>query len=309
MRHLHAFILVAGLLSAGAVSEARQAAPQRPATPSAPAQPQMPPTGPQQSSPGMFIEPRDARQTREQLNNVLEQHPPSLREVLRIDPTLLYNDNYLATYPALASFLQQHPEVAHNPSFFIGERRFDERNDSPQLEAARALRNMVEMVGVILIVMTITTGVIFLVRTVVEHRRWQRAMKAQAELSTKLIDRFASSDELLAYLQSPQGRTLTEAPALPQPSARAMDAPIGRIFWSLQAGAVIACGGAGLLFAASRMQDDLAVVAPTLVAFGTVVLTVGVGFLISSAISFLLSQRLGLVRPLSGRVNGEAPGA
>jgi hypothetical protein len=291
------------------VSEARQAGQQRPPTPSTPARAPSPPPGPQQSSPGTFIEARDARQTREQLNNVLEQHPPSLREVLRIDPTLLYNDNYLATYPALAGFLQQHPEVAHNPSFFIGERRFDERNDSPQMEAARALRNMTEMIGIILVVMTITAGVIFLVRTVVEHRRWQRAMRAQTELNTKLIDRFASSDELLAYLQSPQGKTLTEAPALPQPAARAMDAPLGRIFWSLQAGAVIAFGGAGILFAASRMRDELAVVAPTLLAFGTVVLTVGVGFLVSSAISYLLSQRLGLVRPMAARMSGEAPGS
>jgi hypothetical protein len=256
----------------------------------------------------MFIEARDARQTRDQLNKVLEQHPPSLREVLRIDPTLMSNENYLSTYPSLAAFLQQHPEVAHNPGFFVGERRFEEQISSPQMEAARALRNMAEMVGVVLVVMTITAGVVFLVKTVFEHRRWQRAMKAQVELNTKLIDRFASSDELLAYLQSPQGRTLTDAPVLPQRAARAMDAPLGRIFWSLQAGAVIAFGGAGVLFAASRMQDDLAVVAPTFVALGTVVLTVGLGFLVSSAISYLLSQRLGLVRPAE-RVSGEAPGA
>jgi len=176
MKHLHTLILVAGLLSAGAVSEARQAAPQRP-------------------SPGMFVaEARDARQTRERLNEVLEQHPPSLREVLRIDPTLLYNDNYLATYPALAAFLQQHPEVAHNPRFFIGESRVSEENrNDPRLEAARALGNFVEGLTVVMVVMTISLGVIFLVRTVVEHRRWQRASKAQAELNNKLIDRFADA--------------------------------------------------------------------------------------------------------------------
>lgn len=252
---------------------------------------------------------RDARETRERLQNVLEQYPPSVREVLRIDPTLLSHDDYLATYPGLAAFLLQHPEVAHNPSFFIGERRFSEENNNPQMEVARALHSIAEFTGVVLIIMTITTGVIFLVRTVVEHRRWQRAMKAQADLSNKLIDRFAASDELLAYLQSPQGRLLTDAPSLAQPAARSMDAPLGRIFWSLQAGAVLLCGGVGLLFASSRLQNELSVVAPTFFAFGTVVLTVGVGFLVSSAISFLLSQRLGLVRPLSARHGGEAPGS
>ena len=38
-------------------------------------------------------------------------------------------------------------------------------------------------------------------------------MRAQTELNTKLIDRFSSSEELLAYLQSPAGKALTEAPA------------------------------------------------------------------------------------------------
>ena len=79
-------------------------------------------------------------------------------------------------------------------------------------------------------------------------------MKAQAELNTKLIDRFAASDELLAYLQSAPGRALTDAPALPQPALRGMDAPLGRIFWSLQAGSVLAFAGAGLLFVSGRMR-------------------------------------------------------
>lgn len=308
MKLLHTLMLVAVLLSAGTVSEARQAAQQRTPSP-APRAPQ-PPAGPQQPS-GMFVaEARDASQTRERLNDVLEQHPPSLREVLRIDPTLLYNDNYLATYPVLAAFLQQHPEVAHNPRFFIGESRAVQENaDNPQLEAARALRHFVEGLTVVMVVMTIAIGLIFLVKTVVEHRRWQRASKAQTELNNKLIDRFAASDELLAYLHSAQGKALTDSPALPQAAARSMDAPLGRIFWSLQAGSVLGFAGAGLLFVSSRMRDDLWMVAPTIFAFGTVVLTVGLGFLASSLISFLLSQRLGLVRSLSARYGGEAPGA
>jgi hypothetical protein len=257
----------------------------------------------------VIAETRDARETRDRLNDLLEQHPPSVREILKLDPTLIQRDDYMATYPTLAGFLQQHPEVAHNPGFFIGERQFDDRNNSPQMEAARAMREIVDYAGAVLIVMTITAGVIFLVKTVVDHRRWQRATKAQADLNNKLIDRFAASDELLAYLQSPQGKVLTDAPPLIQSTARAMDAPLGRIFWSLQAGAVLACAGAGLLFVSTRLRNDLIVVAPAFFAFGTVVLTVGVGFLVSAAISFLLSQRLGLVRPWAARHTGEAPGA
>ncbi|HKY20113.1 MAG TPA: hypothetical protein VJM31_02745 [Vicinamibacterales bacterium] len=307
MRHLHAFVLVAGLLSAGVVLEARQTAPQRRPTPST-APPQI---GSQQSSAGMLLpEARDARETRERLEDLLEQYPPSLREVLRIDPTLLHNDNYLSTYPVLAAFLQQHPEVAHNPGFFLGEREFSEQNNTPQMEAARALREVVDGFTIFAVVGMLTMGVVFLVKTVVEHRRWQRASKAQAELNNKLIDRFAASDELLAYLQSAQGKALTDTTVLPQATSRSMDAPLGRIFWSLQAGSVLGFAGAGLLFVSSRIRDDWWMVAPTIFAFGTVVLMVGLGFLVSSLISFLLSQRLGLVRSLSTRYSGgEAPGA
>ncbi len=102
-------------------------------------------------------------------------------------------------YPALATFLQQHPEVGHNPEFFLGASLFlPERNGwTPQMEAARALRDVAQFGSVLLIVITITTGVILLIRAAAEHRRWQRASRAQAELNNKLIDRFAASNELL----------------------------------------------------------------------------------------------------------------
>jgi hypothetical protein len=313
MRQLRTILLVAGLLSAAAVSEARQTATQRPATPSPPQRPSPLTPGPQQSSPGpaILLERPDARETRDRLNDLFNQYPPSVREVLRIDPTLMSRADYLATYPALAAFLEQHPEVAHNPAFFVGEWQFREQGNNPRMEAVRAMRDSVEFAGVALIVMTIAAGIIFLVRTVVEHWRWQRAMKAHSDLNNKLIDRFASNQELLAYLQSPQGRQLTDPPALPHRAARIMDAPLNRIFWSLQAGAVLACGGVGLLIAGNRLQGDLLPEgASVLFTFGLVVLTVGVGFLVSAATAYFLSQRLGLlVRPFAAGYSGDAPGS
>jgi hypothetical protein len=253
----------------------------------------------------------DARETRERLNEIFQQYPPSVREVLRIDPTLMYRQDYIANYPMLAAFLEQHPEIAHNPGFFVGEWHYQEQNNNPRLEAARALRHAVEFGAIALIVMTITTGVIFLVRTVVEHWRWQRAMKAQNELNAKLIDRFSTSEALLAYLQSPQGKALTEGPAMSQPMVgRMIDAPLNRIFWSLQAGAVVACAGIGLLMAARGLTGEVgAEGASVFTAFGTVVLAVGAGFVLSSIVAFMLSNRLGLVKPLTSRYSGETPGS
>lgn len=306
MKNLQTFGLVLGLLMTAVASEARQAPPPaRQAVPVVPQRPQ-PPAAPPQSSPGMFIaETRDARETRDRLNEIFNQYPPSVREVLRIDPTLMYRPEYIATYPMLAAFLEQHPEIAHNPSFFVGERRFDEQSNNPRMEMARALSNSVEFAGIVLIVMTIATGVVFLVKTVVEHWRWQRAMKAQNDLNTKLIDRFASSEDLLAYLQSPQGKMLTEAPALPHAAPRAMGAPLSRIFWSMQSGIVLGALGSGLIFVSGTSADlD---VANFLHGVGVVVLMIGVGFAMSAVVSYVLSQRLGLVQSLSARYSGDTP--
>jgi len=304
MKNLHIPVILTALLVSAAVSEARQPAQRAPAAPAPPQRPQAP-AAPAQS-PGMVIaENRDARETRDRLNEIFNQHPPSVRDVLRIDPTLMYRADYLANYPVLAAFLEQHPEIAHNPSYFIGERRYDEQNNNPRMEVARALNHTVEFAGVALIVMTITTGIVFLVKTVVEHRRWQRAMKAQSDLNTKLIDRFASSEELLAYLQSPQGKLLTDAPALPHAAPRAMGAPLSRIFWSMQSGIVLGALGAGLITVSSTAGEPE--VTTFLSGVGIVVLMIGIGFAVSAVVSYFLSQRLGLVQSLSRRYSGDTP--
>ena len=305
MKNLQILPLVLGLVMAPAASEA-QTQPARQAAPTAAPRPQTPvaPPAPAQSSPGMFVqETRDARETRDRLNEIFNQYPPSVREVLRIDPTLMYRPDYMANYPMLAAFLEQHPQIAHNPSFFVGDRRFDEQSNNPRMEVVRAMSNAVEFAGVLLIIMTITTGIIFLVRTVVEHWRWQRAMKAQNDLNTKLIDRFASSEDLLAYLQSPQGKALTEGPVMPQAAPRAMSAPLGRIFWSMQSGIVLGALGGGLIVVSSTAGE------PELVTFlngvGIVVLMIGLGFAVSAVVSYVLSQRLGLVQSLTRRYSGD----
>ena len=304
MRHLHILVLAIVVALGASTSEARQG---RPAAPAAPQRPQ-PPTTPAQPPPGFVIEQIDARETQDRLRDVLKQYPPSVREVLRIDPTLLYRPDYLATYPGLATFLEQHPEIAHNPGYFLGEWRAPEEQ-TPASQGFRTLEEISENLFVLLIIVTITTGIVWLVRTAIEHRRWQRAMRAQTELNTKLIDRFSSSEELLGYLQSPAGKTLIEPAALPHafPQPMLMNAPLSRIFWSLQSGIVVGALGAGLIIVSSTaMIFELQQV---LRGAGIVLLLIGVGFTISAAVSFFLSQRLGLVQPMSARFSGEAPGA
>src|SRR4051812_33103624 len=65
--------------------------------------------------------PQDSRlvETREQLLSYLRMSP-TLATVMASDPTLLADQEYIArSNPELARFLEAHPEVVHNPEFYL----------------------------------------------------------------------------------------------------------------------------------------------------------------------------------------------
>src|SRR4051794_36879068 len=64
-------------------------------------------------------EPQDAERTKSEISQLLERYPPALREALGADGTLLSNQAYLLPYPALASFVKEHPEVTRDPNFYL----------------------------------------------------------------------------------------------------------------------------------------------------------------------------------------------
>jgi hypothetical protein len=249
----------------------------------------------------IILDDKNARDTRERLRKVLDQYPPTVRDVLRLDPSLLSRPEYLATYPGLAAFLAQHPEVAHNPAFFVGDARGVIADNQPQdarVEAVRAWRNFGEMIPVVAIVFIITSALAGVIKTLLDQRRWQRATRVQLDMQNKLIDRFSSSDELLAYLQSPTGRALSDLqspPIMAAGASRIMDAPLGRIFWSLQAGIVLGAAGLGLFLVGNRFSDEIA--ATPITGLGILAAAVGLGFIVSAGASYLISHRLGLVAP------------
>ena len=77
---------------------------------------------PPKSATVVTVEQPDAQRTRDELSELLGRYPPSLRKVLALDPALLDNQSYLGPYPALVSFLNAHPEVARNPSYYVPAR-------------------------------------------------------------------------------------------------------------------------------------------------------------------------------------------
>ena len=72
---------------------------------------------------------------------------------------------------------------------------------------------------------------------IVTSRRWNKLSKVQYEVHSKLLDRFTSNEDLLAYMQTPAGRRFLESAPIRCPTSRdRCGAPFSRILWSVQAG-------------------------------------------------------------------------
>lgn len=264
----------------------------------APARPAARATVPAESAPPApaLHEEQRAEQTRDQLERLFDNYPPAVARVFKLDPTLMRNPDYLAPYPLLAGFLAEHPEVAHNPGYFL-ENIHNQTYNDPGRRDREDMLGVLAGIGVFLAFLVVTSVLVWLVRLVVTHRRWNRLSKVQYETHTKLLDRFTSNDELLAYVQTPAGRRFLEAAPIPMQEAQpSIAAPLSRILWSVQAGIILAILGFGLFQVSRRFGNELGQV---FIVAGILTLALGVGFVISAIAAYALSRKLGLLdRPV-----------
>ena len=246
---------------------------------------------------------QDAEQVRSQFHDVLKAYPPGLGRVLRLDPTLMTNEQYLASYPNVAAFLASHPDVPRNPGYYL--ERYDPnfvfaRPDDPRQEAIRMWRNTLEFMGVASIFIVIGIVLISLIKYIVEYRRWHRISKVNAEVHNKILDRFASNEELLAYSDSPAGRRFLEATPLAPggPTQPRVAAPYGRILLSVQIGILLIGLALGFMWVSNRAIEE---VREVFMGLSIVGLMLGVGFVVSAGASYVLSRRLGLIDTSAAR--------
>ena len=284
-----AVLLSASLLTLPSVATAQ--------TTRTPAPSSGPRTGPSPTDGQVVLVDRStADETRRDLMLVLDRYPPTVGRVLKADPSLLGNPSYMASYPALSQFLQQHPDVIRNPAYYFGESDgFDYVRRTPAQQAIDAWRNIIEGFTFLLGFLSVVAGITWIIRSIIEHRRWSRLAKVQAEVHNKLIDRLASNDEMLAYIQSPAGAGFLKGAPLPLAgSAQAMNAPFGRILWSVQAGVVLLALGLGLRWVTVSAPNE---VVEMLRFFGIIGQALGLGFIVSGGLAYLLSRRMGLIAP------------
>ena len=258
------------------------------------------------------ISEKDVAALQDQLLQLLRVSP-TFAEVVARDPSLLSNADYvIRNNPELGSFLQAHPEIAHSPDFYLFNNLHGEHEQPSQTlerklwpgtsnqESSGITMELIRDGLPFLVFLCILSALLWLIPVLLENRRWNRIFKLQTDVHGKLIERFATSQEVLTYMNTDAGKRFLEA----TPIAVGIDrqtpvpSPVARVLTPLQIGVVMTLLGLGLLFLRHNLPDAAG---PLLVA-GTIALMPGLGFIISAGITWALARHLGLM-PESGARN------
>jgi hypothetical protein len=164
-----------------------------------------------------------------------------------------------------------------------------------RMESVNSWNRVFESFTIVLVVGSLVFGLYSLVRIVMNHRRWLRSSRIQAEAHNKLLDRLTSNDELVSYIQSPSGERFLQSAPITVDSDRALSAPLGRILWSVQAGLVLMAGGFGLEWVSGHVAVADQDITQPLYVIGVIGVSLGAGFILSSVVAYFLSHRLGLL--------------
>ena len=125
----------------------------------------------------------------------------------------------------------------------------------------------------------------FVVWTIFSTIRRYKTTKLQAGLQTKLLEKFGSGQELLAYVQSDAGKRFLESLSMEQRT------PYGRILGAAQVSVILVLLSFAFLFLRGRVSGA----EEGFLVFGTLTLGLGVGFGLSAALSYYLSKSFGLL--------------
>jgi len=139
--------------------------------------------------------------------------------------------------------------------------------------------DMVAMWIPIVAIVASSCMVVLVVSQVTKSR--QRRTEVQAEVQTKLIDRFGSAPELIAFLQSPAGRQFVSG-VQSAPAAITRE----RVLSSLTRSIILTALGVAFMFIAIWDHDDGWVVPASIVLF------LGLGYFIATIVSYKLSAKM-----------------
>jgi len=158
-----------------------------------------------------------------------------------------------------------------------------------------------------LVFLVILSALLWLLRVLLENRRWSRMVKLQTEVHGKLLDRFANNQELLTYMNTDAGKRFLESAPVAvglEPGAQARMS-LTRVLLPLQLGVVLTLVGIGLLLMRNSIPSEGQT---AMLFFGTLGLMLGIGFIISAGLAYLLAKRLGLLPEKAAALEEAAAG-
>lgn len=230
-------------------------------------------------------ETRTSSEIRGDFTLLLRERPPEVGQILGLDPSLLSDDAFLGRYPELRDFVAKHPEVRHNPGFYL-------ESFSEPRERDTVVGDVLQGLTIFAVFGLIAFALGWLVRTVIEQKRWSRLSRTQTEVHNKILDRFGTSSELMDYIRTPAGTKFLESAPIPLHTESApQNAPLSRVLWSVQIGVVVAAASLGMILVSGRLEKESA---QELFALGMIGASIGAGFIASALVSVFLSRRLGL---------------
>lgn len=258
---------------------------------------------PQTTPPAAVQSSDELGETQAQLMQLLRVSP-QLAEVVSSDPSLLSNQDYVnRSNPALAQFLAQHPEIGRNPGSFLfselkkpGQKTYDvlqprEGFEHHYNDGRSASERVMSDVAPLLAFAMFAIFTMWLIKLLLENRRWKRVYSEQSAIHGKLIDKMASSQELMAYMDTEAGRRFLEAtPIATESGSQRMPNVVSRILSTTQVGVVLTLLGAGLLGMRNSVGDG----ATTMLVLGMVALMPGLGLMLSAGLTWVLARKLSL---------------
>jgi hypothetical protein len=162
------------------------------------------------------------------------------------------------------------------------------------------VNSLLNTVSAVVIGSTIIICAAWVITSIVTSMRQRANTRTRAEVYNRLIDKFGTATELIAFFESDAGFRFIEEQAVN------VSQPVAKIIGSIRLGVSLALIGIGMIIVGNIWDRDLGNDLYTAVALGgTVSLTAGAGFIIAAAISYKLCSVLDIL-PNTGTAKPDA---
>lgn len=202
--------------------------------------------------------------------------------------------------------------VSKDPRFAEQRARFDEEMGRDMLQMRENLErealnrmnnrrydqpsnhweNLLEKFMAFMVFVIMLSALLWLFKVIMNNRRWSRVASIQTDIHNKLLEKMATHQELLTYMETEAGKRFLESSPfeVEQPQQSPLF-PYGRILLSAQAGVVLLVTGVGLLWLQERLPEE----AQPLLFFGILLMAPGFGLMVSAFLSYIFSRHMGLI--------------